>query len=524
MIQRPLEVLNPFYKARNLVAYNYAGFACIALAVFLLASQPFYLSQVMKLDPSAMGSTIGTLGVIDEMTAILVAPFCGTLIDYINKLAWRSPHIPSGTKVISFFSFIFLFISLSGYGTLTKHVFPDLWLARSLFAVGVTGVMSTVVVMLHESSSSDFKWSQLLLWNKTRESDDSQTSSALQASTDELSPFLENVPQKGNNSGKLSALLGICTGLGAIFSVSFFLTLPNRLEKYREYPTPESNIKLAYVLIGFFALLSSLVLLLFGYDCVRQRRVKGCTSPPDRLSRIPFFKMMKEGFQASLRNHKIQIAYCGALVSRASSVAISVFVPLLVFKFYNSAGKCGNSVTSAEVPGKDSCREGFVFLAILTGVAQTVALILTPIWGVLIDSKRFGNVFTLMAASLLGLVGSLGLCFKGYNESIYDPRNAFCFLNTSLIACSQIGVIISSMSLLSTFGIEDSKEDHTLIGSVTGLYQFCGGIGILLLSKIGGSWSDKWIMGPFFVLGMLNMVLSLLCFITWRSGPAQIAL
>lgn len=516
------DVINPFYKARNLVAYNYAGFACIAIAVFLLASQPFYLSQVMKLQPSVLGSAIGTLGVIDEMTAIIVAPFCGTLIDYINKLAWHSPLVPSGTRLVSFFSFLFLFISLSGYGTLTKNVFPDLWLARSLFAVGVTGVMSTVVVMLHESSSSDFRWKELLFWKKSLQNDSSQTTSTSQANTEESSPLLDVAQHKKSKRGKLSALLGICTGLGAVFSVSTFLTLPNRLEKYRKAPTPESDIKLAYVLIGFFALLSSLVLLLFAYDCVRQRRASGLTSPPDTLSRVPFFLMMKQGLQASLKNHKIQIAYCGALVSRASSVAISVFIPLLVFKFYNLTGKCGSAGTTADAPAKESCREGFVFLAILTGVAQTVALLLTPIWGILVDSKRFGSIFTLMTASMTGLLGSFGLCFLGYNKSsIYDPRNVSCFLATSFIACSQIGVIISSMSLLSTFGVEDSKEDHTLIGSVTGLYQLCGGAGILLLSKVGGSWSDSWILGPFFILGMLNVLLTLLCFISWRWSPVQ---
>lgn len=519
MHQRLLEVLNPYYRVRNLAAYNYAGFACIAIAVFLLASQPFYLSQVIKLKSSILGSTIGTLGVIDELTAIFVAPFCGTLIDYINKLAWRSPRIPSGTKIVSFFSFIFLFIALSGYGTLTKNVFPDLWLARSLFAVGVTGVMSTVVVMLHESSSSDFQWKQLLIWKKTIGNEYSQTSSAFQATTEELSPLMDEVRCKRSNNGKLSALLGICTGLGAIFSVSTFLTLPNRLEKYRKSPTPESGIKLAYVLIGFFALLSSLVVLLFGYDCVRQRRARGLASAPDALNRVPFFLMMKQGFQASLKNQKIQIAYCGALVSRASSVAISVFIPLLVFKFYSATGKCGSSAGEST---NESCREGFVFLAILTGVAQTAALLLTPLWGVLVDSKRFGNVFTLMIASITGLVGSMGLCLLGYNGSIYDPRNVSCFLVTSCIACSQIGVIISSMSLLSTFGIEDSKEDHSLIGSVTGLYHLCGGVGILLLSKTGGSWSDQWTLGPFFILGLLNVVLTLLCFIAWRRDPIQI--
>lgn len=506
------EVLSPNYKSSNLVAYNFAGFACISVAVFLLASQPFYLSEVMKLDPSIMGATIGTLGVVDETTAIVAAPMIGTLIDFISMKAWQYPKLPSGPRFVAFLSFCFLSYSLCYYGTWAHNVHPDLWLARSLFAMGVTGVMSTVVVMLHEAGSSDFLWSHLLFWSKTTRQ--LPQNSANPEETHELTGLISDHLNKKSKNGKLSALLGVCTGLGAIFSVFFFLTLPNRVQSYRPNSLLEINIKFSYILIGYFSFMVSLILLRFGYDSVRQRRAAGVVTASNQQSKVSFLAIMHEGFMESTKSRRIQVAYCGSLVSRATSVATSVFISFLVFSFFNATGRCGSTSgprSTSEPPSKDSCREGFVFLAILTGVAQTVALLSTPIWGVLLDCKRFGNIFTLMIAAIVGVVGSLGLCSLGYSLSVYDPRNAWCFLTTSLISSSQTGLIISSMSILSTFGTGKAQEESNLIGSVTGFYHLSGGVGVLLLSKLGGSWSDKWTLGPFFILGCLNAFLTLVC-------------
>ena len=50
----------------------------------------------------------------------------------------------------------------------------------------------------------------------------------------------------------------------------------------------------------------------------------------------------------------------------------------------------------------------------------------------------------------------------------------------SIIGLSQIGLIISSMSVLS--GIPNA---HDIMGSLSGLYSFCGGIGIMIISSFG---------------------------------------
>lgn len=53
----------------------------------------------------------------------------------------------------------------------------------------------------------------------------------------------------------------------------------------------------------------------------------------------------------------------------------------------------------------------------------------------------------------------------------------------SLMGVAQIGSIISSMSMCT-----DTKRVSS--GSIAGVYSFCGGLGILVLSFVGGRLAD----------------------------------
>lgn len=62
------------------------------------------------------------------------------------------------------------------------------------------------------------------------------------------------------------------------------------------------------------------------------------------------------------------------------------------------------------------------------------------------------------------------------------------------------------MSILS--GIEDAQQ---IMGSLSGLYSFAGGLGIMIITLIGGLLADVWVLGPFFILGVFNVVLLMIC-------------
>lgn len=515
--------LNPTYKVRNLLVLNTAGFSCIALVVFLLATQPFYLSDVIGIAPENVGSAIATLGAVDELVAIIVAPLLGTFNDRINGWAWKGKGFASGSRILQLVSFSVLAVSMLGYGHGATKLFPDVWFWRAVFAVGVSGCMSIVTVMLHEVNNSDFRWGNIAFWKVGDErserllrSDEEHNGENPEISGDfgDESRLVNGSSQHTNKKqGSLAALLGISTGLGAVFSVLCFLTLPVRLTSWYPDLTSRESLKLSYSILGCFAVGCGLVVFTFAYDCVRQRRASG-HSPELELPETTYIEMLKEGLAASKNNSRIQLAYVAAFVSRSTTVATAVFIPLMVYKFFYNSGQCGaenpqnSGIVLEDLPLRNNCYDGYVFLAILTGVAQTVALLSSPLWGMLVDSKRLGSRATLVAASACGMLGTFGLCFVGRGDVSYDPRTVTCFVLVSFIGLSQIGTIIASMSIVSSIGQTAERSEHRVIGSISGLYSLCGGVGILVITIVGGRWSDRWVFGPFLLLGVFNAILA----------------
>ncbi|KAG2733533.1 hypothetical protein G9P44_003058 [Scheffersomyces stipitis] len=484
--------VNANYTPWNLLAFNFTGFACVAIVVFLSSTQPFYVSEVIGIQADAkIGAIIGTLGFTDELVSIISSPLVGTLTDKLNSIGIQ------GTRYIPSISFLILALSLVGYAVVSTNIYPDVIFFRCIFALGVTSCMSMITVMLNELTNSDFAFQKFLFWRHYQQ----QAFDSLEL----------NDPEDKKN-GKYSALIGISTGLGAIFSVSFFLTLPIKLVSSNPDLTLKEGLKYSYLIVAAFAVVAFHVLVVFLYDSnkkkpntieeselllVEESEVTEESDEPEE--KLPYFKLLARGFEISRSNHRVQLSYIGAFVARSTTVTTSVFIPLLVYNFYYKNGKCNTT----DFPNKKNCNDGYIFSAILTGVAQTIALISSPLWGYMIDSRRVGKFKTLLVSAIAGIIGNFGLCISGSTtKGAYDPHTVICFVMVSLIGMSQIGIIITSMSVLS--GLTHNPKN---MGSLSGLYSLSGGLGILLITKVGGLWSDYWILGPFFLLGAFNTVL-----------------
>lgn len=528
--------INPNYTFKNLLAFNGSGFACISFVVFLSSTQPFFLNEIIGIDDKKIGSVIGTLGMIDEFASIISAPLIGSLNDKINNhaLTNNNPFCGlSGSKIIQFTSFILIGISLIGYGKFSHALLPSLIIFRIIFAIGVTGCMSMITVMLNELSNSDFKFGKIIFWRRrgrteriSNESNFRQNISQHEfESESELNPLISDETHMSKKNGKFAALIGISTGLGAIFSVSFFLTLPIKLNNWFPDLSDKSCLQLSYVVIGFISILVSFCLIIFLYNSVKQHNLlkepEDVNQTPQVSSKIGYLQLLYQGFVASKHDSRIQLAYVGAFVARSTTVTTSVFIPLLVYNFYYHSGICNNNndmLVDNNLPTKRNCYDGYIFSAILTGVAQTIALLSSPLWGYLIDKKSVGKFKSIFLSSILGIVGCFGLCLLGSGVELYDPRTSSCFIMIGLIGISQIGTIITSMSLVSSLTYElgyDLKK--SMIGSISGLYSLSGGLGILVISKLGGWWSDSWIMASFFLLGLFNSILAVVSAININS-------
>lgn len=195
-----------------------------------------------------------------------------------------------------------------------------------------------------------------------------------------------------------------------------------------------------------------------------------------------YTELLKLGF-AEAKNTKIALAYYGGFLARSTTVATSVFIPLFVNKYYYKHGIC--------VPGSEStCREAYVQAAILSGIAHTVSLVFAPVFGYICD--RYGRKNSMILTTLIGITSSFGFAFAG------SPKSVTAVVMSCLFGAAQIGHIITSMSLCT-----DKQRAHN--GAISGVYGLCGGLGILIISKVGGYAADYWTGAPFIVLAVFNI-------------------
>lgn len=227
--------------------------------------------------------------------------------------------------------------------------------------------------------------------------------------------------------------------------------------------------------------------------------------------------------------------------------------------YYISSGLCDETGHNPQ-DVKTHCREAYVLAAELTGVSQLVALLFAPVFGFLADRYRRFNI-PLLTAAITGLVGYIGLAFLGSPEAKATHSTPWIFVIMALLGISQIGAIVCSLGLLgrgilglqaesdrsgsascdavarveghnfnsneTADSIVPPNEDNTeeaaegtpllrsrgrsqnhLKGSIAGVYSLAGGLGILLLTKLGGLMFDKISpVAPFVMISAFNFVL-----------------
>jgi len=258
---------------------------------------------------------------------------------------------------------------------------------------------------------------------------------------------------------------------------------------------------------------------------------------------------MKDSVRLGFSDSQIALGYLGGFVARASTVAISLFIPLFVNSFFMRNGFCQGSPNDPSPELKKECRQGYVLAAILTGVAQLVGLVCAPLFGYLSSSTTKFNI-PIIVATTFGIVGYLAFPQLASPEvSDKDGRGgspAVIFL-VALMGISQIGAIVCSLGsigrgvlkadIVNVMGAanrdeeivteapdgendaapllengtatpEDTVSRVRLKGSIAGVYSWCGGAAILLLTKLGGYLFDAWSAGaPFYMMAIFNAML-----------------
>ena len=140
----------------------------------------------------------------------------------------------------------------------------------------------------------------------------------------------------------------------------------------------------------------------------------------------------------------------------------------------------------------------------ISGMVQLFALLSAPFIGALSD--KVDKVLSVSIAALIAAIGYLLICFMP------DVTGGWVYIALAFIGVGEMGEIISSQVLVT----EEAPEN--VRGAVSGIFSFCGSIGILISTKIGGFLFDYWQPGGPFILNsifsfMLCAVSLILCFV-----------
>lgn len=190
-------------KPINLATHYYASLFGLSLFLFFGVIQPFVMTTLLKIPQDQQGGITGKLGVLNELTLLILTPLFGVLSDRI------------GRKIIYVFGFVMIGIASLLYTFLDTPT--ELYLFRVVTAIGsaaISGMFATVI--------ADYVIDR--------------------------------------DRGKGTGLMGFFNGLGAMFAVLVLLGLPTFFNK-RGYEFSSSLIMTFYVVsgIGFF---SSVILML----------------------------------------------------------------------------------------------------------------------------------------------------------------------------------------------------------------------------------------------------------------------
>jgi hypothetical protein len=367
------------------------------------------------------------------------------------------------------------------------------------------------------------------------------------------------------------------TGCGALVALLLFLPLPTRFQDGGA--SRSQSVADSFYVVGAVALIVS-VGCLFGLRNLSGEHGKGLkrlfgTKPSSDRNNIliepalpSYPKLFRTAILLGFQDINIGLGYVGGFVARASSVAISLFIPLYVNAYFISSGLCPEDPTeSTQDPStiKRNCQRAYIVASILTGVSQLIALLCAPLFGYLSSIYTKTNL-PLLLASASGVAGYAAFGRLKSPDPKSEDGSFGVFFIVALLGISQIGAIVCSLSLLAK-GIETeapSTNDYfsvstsdpqtctpgheastpllpshlrhiadgsstraALKGSIAGIYSLGGGAGILLLTKVGGLMFDKVDVGsPFFLMAGFNAVLFIVTLASdlghvWSAKPAS---
>lgn len=268
----------------------------------------------------------------------------------------------------------------------------------------------------------------------------------------------KQIPKQSATS-QLAGLVGMFTGLGALLALGVFLPLP---KSFRDDGKSASEaITDSFYIVGAIAIGVAIVCFFGLRNLPGESHKSWCNlftvktdksdldyEPASRKART-YVRLLADSIALGFQDLDIGIGYLGGFVARASSVAISLFIPLYVNAYFISSGRCPSDGEPANGVGdlKRSCSDAYILASILTGVSQLVALLCAPLMGYLSGRCASFN-WPLLISALLGMAGYIAFGVLSSPDPKSEEGNAGVFIIVALLGISQIGAIVCSLALL----------------------------------------------------------------------------
>ncbi len=298
------------------------------------------------------------------------------------------------------------------------------------------------------------------------------------ASTCMLATVVSDYPQE-RSRGRTVAVVGICNGFGVVLFALLVGKLPKMLVD-RGYD-PVIAGRYTMLLVAVVAVISALVVALGLKPGVEVRKELRPSVP----------ELFKAGIRG-MRNPRIALAYASAFCARGDLVILGTFVLL-----WGQKAAMANGMSAAAATERG--RIPFV-------VAQSVALLWAGAIYFLID--RFNRVTGLAFCMALAAAGYLSMYFVG------DPLLRSALPLFALLGIGQISAFFGATVLI---GQEAPIAERA---SVVSAFNFCGAIGILVTSQLGG-WLFDHVghSAPFVMIGLLNLAVLLAALVVRVRHP-----
>ncbi|KAK9414125.1 putative Major facilitator superfamily transporter [Seiridium unicorne] len=550
----------------------------ISFLVFLNSAVSFLITDLIDIK-TRVGDIVGTLGFVDEIVALIACPVWGLVSDRL------------GVRWVAVLGYTVIGISLACFVQVGQgwEGVKGLIGVRILFAIGATATATMVTAILPSLTDDGSEDGEDGPRSRSRKpAGHSQRSSVAMSYESDMTITPERFSrglsadgssrrsddgeqervrqdEKGRKPSALAGFVGLFTGCGALVALSLFLPLPAEFSK-REGVTPAQAITYSFYVVAAVALCVA-VFVFFGLRGLKGEDGKGWrmllgsktkqtdsstddTSLPDQsraYKPLAYRHLLVSSLRLGLTDRHIAVGYLGGFVARASSVAISLFIPLYINTFFISNGFCQGSPHDPTPELKKECRTAYILSSILSGAAQLIALLCAPLFGYLSARRWRGVNLPILISTVCGVVGYIAfpqLQSPEYKDVDGRGGSGVVFLVVALLGISQIGAIVCSLGslgrgvlsadlptsssttaeqnggeaeaepLLENGNTQPAGEGEKLVsrvqlkGSVAGVYSWCGGAAILLLTKLGGYLFDVASTGaPFYMMASFNAML-----------------